>query len=108
MPREFIEEPEEEEQPMSYSWMFAIVVILIILFIATVTVVAVSVSQYSASLPTDIDIVLIESANGILLPQATAIDNNMNFRRNIYVLTNVAGRVNGPATIGNIANIFIL
>jgi hypothetical protein len=106
MPREFIEEPEEEEQPMSYSWMFAIVVILIILFIATITVVAVSVSQYSASLPTDIDIVLIESANGILLPQATAIDHNMNFRRNIYVLTNVTGRANGPATLGNIANIF--
>jgi uncharacterized integral membrane protein len=104
MPREFLE--EEEEQPMTYSWMFAIVVILIILFIATITVVAVSVSQYGASLPADVDIVLIESANGILLPQAVAIDHNMNFRRNIYILTNIAGRVNGPATLNNIANIF--
>ncbi len=105
MPHEF---EEEEEQPMSYSWMFAIVVVLIILFIATITVVAVSVSQYDASLPTDIDIVLIESSNGILLPQATAIDNNMNFRRNIYVLTNIEGRVNGPATLGTIGNIFYI
>src|SRR5690242_8506244 len=95
---------EVEEQPMSSGLMFTIVVILIIFFIATITVVAVSVSQSVANLPADIDIVIIDSSKGILLPQTISIDQHLGFRRNIYVLTD--SKTNGPASIGGISNVF--
>jgi hypothetical protein len=94
---------------MSYTWMFVIVAILIVLFVATITVLAVSVSQSFASLPADIDVVIIERDRGILLAQAIAINQNMNFRRNIYILTDTPGRVNGPANLShNIENAFFV
>jgi hypothetical protein len=94
----------EEEEPMTYGWMFVIVVFIIILFIVTITVVAVSVSQYNASLPSEVDIVIMETSKGIIVPQLLAINQHMGFRRNIYILT--TSNASGPAFLNIVSNTY--
>ena len=107
MPKEVIYVQEEEDnidEPMTYSWMLFFVVFIFILVISTAVVVGVAVSQYGDSLPQNIDIVVCERDREITLAQVTAIDQNMNFRRNIYIQTSLHD--NGPANFTDISQVY--
>jgi len=96
----------EPEKKVSYEWMLCFVVVLFVLVISTVVVVGVAVSQYGDSLPQNIDVVIVERDRGITLSQVTSIDQNMNFRRNIYIQT--ANHANGPANFIGINNVYYI
>ncbi len=91
-------------EPMTYGWMFAILIFIVILFLVTITVTAIALSQYKASLPSDIDIVIMETPRGIIVPQLLSINQHMGFRRNIYILTPT--NVNGPAYLNIVPNAY--
>lgn len=95
-----------EERPMHSTSMLFCVVLLFVLIIAVGVVFGVALNEQTQSYPQDIDIVVIENNSGSLNAQVTAIANNLAFRRNIFIMTSEAGRVNGPANIPNVENAF--
>lgn len=93
------------KEPTNYGWMALFVVFLFILVIATAVVIAVSVSQQSSNLPQEIDVIIVDRDRGLAQPQVNAINSNMAFRRNIYILGPHATGA-ADADFPNVTNVF--